>query len=96
MIMVYFNVRGVGGAPKLLTFKRFFKRLYSDVVLIHEIMCEASKACEVFLKVFPGWEFCAIGSQGLSGGLCVVWNLLFVDFKAFLCCARFLLEGRMI
>ena len=52
MIMVSFNVRGVRGAPKLLAFKRLFKRLQSDVVLIHEIMCEASKACEVFLKVF--------------------------------------------
>jgi exonuclease III len=62
MINVSYNIRGVGGgSPKFLALKIYFKKIRPDVVLIQEMMCEDFKACEVFLKIFPGWEVYSIG-----------------------------------
>jgi len=69
MIIVSFNIRGLGGAPKSLSLKKLFCNIRIGIVLIQETMCEGVKACDVFLKFLPRWEVSVIDAMGLCGGL---------------------------
>jgi exonuclease III len=95
MIITSFNIRGVGGDSKFSTLKRVFQKIHPDIVFVQETICTDEKACEIFLKLFPGWEVCATSALGHSGGLCCIWNPKVVLFKSYNTCAGILLEGRI-
>jgi len=95
MIITSFNVRRVGGAPKLQAHKRMFSKLKPNIVLIQETMCCSAKACEVFIKIFPRWDVSALDGEDMFGGLFETWNPLVVDLKPFSFCARLFLKGRV-
>jgi hypothetical protein len=63
---------GVGGSPKRLALKRLFGLIKPYLVLIQETMCEASEACEVFLKKISSLEVCGIDVVGFSSGLLAI------------------------
>ena len=46
-------------------------------------MCPFSQSLLLFSKIKPGWEYCALDANGLSGGLLTGWNPLLVWVKAF-------------
>ena len=54
----------------------FASQIFHDLVLVQEMMCLGVKACEDFLKIFLGWEVCAIYANGHLRGLLTIWNLL--------------------
>jgi len=84
MIVISLNVRGVGGAPKSLALKRLFDLVKPDIDMIQETMVDGNKAREVFSNFFPVWDFCAVDSKGLSGGLLSSWNQKKTNFNDFL------------
>ena len=48
-----------------------------------------------FSKLRPGWEYCALSSSGLSGGLLAAWNPLYFKIKAFRTVAGILLKAHV-
>jgi hypothetical protein len=93
MIVLLLNVRGVGGAPKTLALKILFDMVKLDLVMIEETMVVGVKVREVFSNFFPTWNFCAVDSKGLSGGLLSSWNPKNANLNTFLTPAGNLLEG---
>jgi len=56
-------------------------------------MSPAWKACNIFLKLFLGWEVSATDTQGKSGGLLCIWNPSLCDFKSYISAVGLLLTG---
>ena len=48
-----------------------------------------------FSKLCPGWEFCALNSNGLSGGILSGWNPKLLKCKAFHTVAGILLKSSL-
>jgi exonuclease III len=69
MIILSFNARGVGSAPKILSLKRLIEISKPDIVLIQETMCLVAKAKEVFSSFMKEWTLVASNAMGISGGL---------------------------
>ena len=76
MIMLSFNIRGIGVASKSRALRRLFENIKLDLILVQEMMCLGVKACEDFLKIFHSWEVCAMDVDGFSRGLLAIWNPL--------------------
>jgi hypothetical protein len=93
MIVLLLNVRGVGGAPKNISLKILFDIVKPNLVMIQETMVIGLKVREVFSNFFLTWNFCAMDSKGLSGGLLYTWNPKKDNLNVFLTPARILLEG---
>ena len=56
-------------------------------------MTSTYPALIAFSKLCPGWEFCALNSNGLSGGLLSGWNPKILKCKAFHTSAGILLKA---
>ena len=74
MIILSMNIRGVGGAQKLLALHRVCENVRPDILLIQETMVSSEKVIEVFSKVVGSWHMSAVDAIGLSGGLMSAWN----------------------
>ena len=90
------NIRGVGGASKLLSLRRVCETVRPDIILIQETMVSADKAIEVFTKVVGRWFMSAVDASGKSGGLLSTWNPNLALFDVFKSTAGILLQGRPI
>ena len=90
MIVLSFNVRGVGGAPKSLALRRLFDLVKPDLVMIQETMVPGVRAREVFSNFFPNWNFYVVDSKGLSGGLLSAWNPKKANLNVFNSCRHFI------
>jgi len=95
MILSTINLRGLGGSPKFSALRRLFLLLHPDLVLVQETMSEGHKACQLFLKLFPGWEVYAIDASGRSGGLLYIWNPLTCDLVPFIMPSSIVLVGHL-
>ena len=92
MKIVSLNIRGLGGKAKLHCLRTLLHSLEPDMLLLQETMCSSSPALLDFSKLFPSWEFCAIGASGLSGGLLSAWNPRKIKCKAFHTCVGLLTQ----
>ena len=93
MRILSLNVRGLGGSSKQKRLRHLFVSLSPDIVLLQETMTSSYPALFAFSKLFPGWEFCALSSNGLSGGILSGWNPKFLKCKAFHTLAGILLKA---
>ena len=93
MCILTLNVRGLGGLAKQKYLHHLFVSLSPDVVLLQEIMTSSYPALFSFSKLCPGWEFCALNSKGLSGGILSGWNPKLLKCKAFHTVASILLKA---
>ena len=64
-------------------------------MLIQKTMSSGSKACEYFLKIFQGWECCALDANCFFGGLLSISNPSLVDFRPYNSPPSISLEGRI-
>ena len=96
MKIISLNVRGLGGLAKQKSLLNLFASLSLDLILLQETMNSTYPALLAFSKLRLGWEFCAISSSGLSGGILSAWNPLRVECKAFCTFAGILLTGKLI
>ena len=78
-----FNIRGIGGSPKRVLFKRLVEMVNPRVVLLQETMVSWVKDCDLFMNIFAMWNCCGIDVSGDNDGLLVSWNLVVVDFMPF-------------
>jgi hypothetical protein len=95
MILMSYNLCGVGGAPKLLNLKRLLQSVNPDIIFLQETMVDNVKEKYFFMKCYPNWDCVEIDSNGLSGGLISGWNPMKEDLQAFQICAGIMLEGRL-
>ena len=95
MKIISMNIRGFGGLVKRKALKTLFSSLNPDMILIQETMCDHFYALHFFSKMNPGWEFCALDSNGLSGGLLTGWNPHTVRCKAYHSYAGILIKAKL-
>ena len=93
MRILSLNVHGLGGLAKQKSLCHFLLALSPDVALLQETMSSLYPALFSFSKLCPGWEFCALSSNGLSGGILSGWNPKFIKCKAFHTAASILLNA---
>ena len=94
MRILSLNVRGLGGLAKQKSLRYLFSSLLPDIILLQETMNSSYPALLAFSKLGPGWEFCAINSSSLSGGILSGWNPHIVKCKAFCTVAGILLKAQ--
>ena len=95
MRIMSLNVCGLGGSAKQKSLRSLFLALTPDVVLLQETMTSTYPALFAFSKLCPGWEFCALDSSGLSGGILSGWNPQVLRCKAYHTLAGILLKVSM-
>ena len=93
MRILSLNVHGLGGLAKQKSLHHLFVSLSPDFVLFQETMTNSYPALFAFSKICPGWEFCALNSNGLSGGILSGWNPKLIKCKAFHTAAGILLNA---
>ena len=69
MRILSLNVRGLGNLAKQKSLRHMLSVLSPDIVLFQETMTGQYPALYAFSKLCLGWEFCALSSIGLSGGI---------------------------
>ena len=74
MLIIFLNVRGLGGKTKQCSLCSLFLSTRPDMILLQETMCSTYPALHAFSKLLPSWEFYAISAFGLSGGLLTAWD----------------------
>ena len=93
MCILSLNVRGLGGLAKQKIIRHMFSSFSPDVILLQETMTSSYSALLSFSKLCPGWEFCALSSIGLSGGILSRWNLKLLKCKAYYTVVGILLKA---
>jgi hypothetical protein len=74
VIVLSLNVRGVGGAHKMIALKRLFSKYKPNIILMQKTMCEGKKAIEILSNVLKDWSFYYVDVEGWSCGLVTSWN----------------------
>ena len=92
MRILSLNFRGLGSLAKQKSLRHLLSLLSHDVVLFQETMTGQYPALYAFTKLCPSWEFCALSSVGLSGGILSGWNPKIIKCKAFKTVAGILMK----
>ena len=74
MLVLSFNVRGLGSSPKIKALKRMVDILNPTIIFIQETMMEGEKSKESLEPWLKGWNFGFINSEGHSRGQITSWN----------------------
>jgi len=75
-----------------LALKDLFFSARLKIILIQETMHSKQAAISYFKKMFPLWHIAASEANGLSGGLAVMWDPLWINAKAYKCFAGILIS----
>ena len=62
--------------------------------MLQEIMSSSSKACDLFLKIYPMWKCVVLDACGQYGGILVAWNPTIFDFNPFSTIVGLVIEGK--
>ena len=73
----------MGGSAKQKSLHHLLAFVSPDIILLQETMNNTYPTLLAFSKLYPGWDFCAINSKGLSRGILLGWNPLRVRCKDF-------------
>ena len=95
MCILSLNIRGLGGSTKQKSLHLLLSSLSPDLVLLQETMTSPYPALFSFSKICPGWEFCALSSNGLSGEVLTGWNPKLFKCKAYQTVAGILLKATL-
>lgn len=75
MKMLFWNVSGVGNPFFLSTFWRIVQQIQLEMCVLMETILPGS-SLDCIRHQFPlNWSFYAMETEGLSGGIMVVWKL---------------------
>ena len=96
MRILSLNFHGLGGSSKQKSLRLLLSSLSPDLVLLQETMTSPYPALFSFSKICPGWEFCALSSNGLSGGVLTGWDLKLFKCKAYQTVAGILLKATLL
>lgn len=69
MIVLSFNVRGVGGKRNLLSLHRLFDGFKPNIVFSQGTMVLGERDRKLFSKLLINWEICLVDACGQSTGL---------------------------
>ena len=93
MKILTLNVQGLGGSAKQKSLYHLLSSISPEIILFQQTMNNTYPAPLAFSKLRPGWEFCAISSAGLSGGILSGWNPKLLKCKALHTAASILLKA---
>ena len=96
MRILSLNVRGLGSLAKQKILRYLLSSLSLNVVLLQETMTSPYPALYAFYKLCTGWEFCALSSNGLSGGILSGWNPKIIKCKSFHTVSGILLKASVM
>ena len=68
LLFISFNVRGLGGASKLISLKLIITLIKPSVVALQETMMEGKKAKEVMSRLLKEWWMESINTDAHSRG----------------------------
>ena len=80
MILLSFNIRGVGGPLKQASMRRLLEKTHPSIIFLQETLVVASVARDFMHKLRPSWLACAASSVGKSGGLLALWDPTLLTF----------------
>ena len=92
IIIVYFNVRGVGPPKKLLSLKNIWQNINSNVFIIQETKCYGIKARIILELWLKNWSFCSIGAEGQLGGILSGWSPMCKALSSKMFCSTILIK----
>lgn len=85
------NLRGLGDASKKLSIKHIISSFHLFIIFIKESMCANDRSHEYFLSICSSWHLVVVDSCGLFAFMRVVWDLKWVNMKAYKSFAHILL-----
>ena len=74
MLVLYYNVRGIGGASKLIALRRILDLKKPKIVAIQETMTDGQRAKEVLGTFLKDWHMETIDVEGHSRGILIAWS----------------------
>ena len=74
MLILSYNVRGLGGAPKLAALSRILDLKRPKVVALQETMTEGGRAKDTLKTHLRDWEMKTLDAEGHSRGLLTTWS----------------------
>lgn len=74
MVVMYLNVKGLMGAPKLQAFKNLIKASSPHVILLQETLCSRKNAKETLAPWITKWSFLSLNLKGIFIGFITAWN----------------------
>ena len=74
MLILSYNVRGLGGSPKLAALCRILELNKAKVVALQETMSEGRKAKEALKTCLRDWQMETLDVEGHSGGMVTTWS----------------------
>lgn len=87
------NICGLGADQLFLALKNLFYSAQPKIILIQETMHSNHVSISYFRKMFPSWHLVASEAKGLSGGLAVLWDPVWIRAKAYKCFAGILISA---
>jgi hypothetical protein len=93
MILLSFNVRGVGGPLKQASMRRLLEQTQPSIIFLQETLVDAAVARDFLHQFRPSWMSCAASSVGNSGGLLASWDPNLFDLSPMLSPGGILLSG---
>ena len=96
MILVHFNIIGVGGTLKSVSFRRLLDRVHPKIIFLQKTLVHEQKARDFMNTFRPSWVSCTINSLGTSGGLLVTWDPNIFYLNPHLTCGGILLTDKVI
>lgn len=95
MIILSYNITGLGGNPKIRAIHHLIKSTKPDTIMFQETMSSRLTVIDFLSKILLGYLLCGVHVVGQLGGLITAWNLKFdVSNKVFFL-SRILLEGTL-
>ena len=78
LLLISYNMRGLGGAPKVAALSRILDLRKPKVLALQETMMEGGRAIDTLKTHLRDWEMETLDAEGHSGGLVIAWNPLIV------------------
>ena len=74
MLILSYNMRGIGGASKLTTIHRILHLNKPKVVAFQETMLGGGKSKDVLKGVLKDWKMETLNAEGHLGGMITSWS----------------------
>ena len=74
MLILSYNVKGLGGAPELATLRRLLDLKKPKVVALQETMSEGGVSREALKTCLRDWQMETLDAKGHSGGMVTTWS----------------------
>ena len=83
MIILSYNIRGLGSVPSQQTLQNLILNKRLTMILLQETMVDREKAIKLLSNLCSNWAMCAINTIRNFGGLTTIWNPIIFSLKTY-------------